>query len=433
MEQPPLPASADSISHRREMFVLTGPSRSQVAQPATGRGHSFVALLSLAQLISWGSLYYAFAVVSVPIERDLGWDKATVNGAWSIGLLMTGLAAFPVGILLDRLGGRIVMTGSTLLGVACILLWSNMERLATFYIVCIGLGIAMSGSLYEAGFAVLMRRFPTSYRDQISRMSLVGGLAPTIFVPISAWLVSSQGWRMTLLALACILFAVCLPIHALGLRERPQTPESKAPLQPGASAAALRRALFHPSFWALLVTFTIHATLASVVVFHVIPLLHERGFSDLTITFAYSLIGPAQVGSRVALLATRRFLSMETIGIVTVSALPLSLGLLLVLPKIDIAPCLVLVLYGTANGLVTILRGTAIPDLIGPEGYGSINGTITLVARIGAASAPIAVALAWEKFGSYEPVIWVLFALALLGAISYGVAISAAKGRTSAS
>jgi hypothetical protein len=41
---------------------------------------------------------------------------------------------------------------------------------------------------------------------------------------------------------------------------------------------------------------------------------------------------------------------------------------LLVLPQIQIAPCLMLVLYGTANGLVTILRGTAIPDLIGSEG-----------------------------------------------------------------
>ena len=47
----------------------------------TGREFSFVGLLSLAQLISWGALYYSFAIVSVPIERDLGWDKATINGA----------------------------------------------------------------------------------------------------------------------------------------------------------------------------------------------------------------------------------------------------------------------------------------------------------------------------------------------------------------
>ena len=98
----------------------------------TDREFSFVGLLSLAQLISWGALYYSFAIVSVPIERDLGWDKATVNGAWSIGLLFTGLAAFPVGIFLDRLGGRIIMTGGTLLGVACLLLWSNTEHLSAF-------------------------------------------------------------------------------------------------------------------------------------------------------------------------------------------------------------------------------------------------------------------------------------------------------------
>ena len=225
------------------------------------------------------------------------------------------------------------------------------------------------------------------------------------------------------------MLAVCFPIHALGLRERSTTTEGQTGSRVGkASTAALRRALLHPSFWALLVTFTIHSTLATVIVFHIMPLLHERGFSELTITFAYSLIGPAQVGSRIALLATRRYFSMETIGIITVSALPLSLALLLVLPQIEIAPCLMLVLYGTANGLVTILRGTAIPDLIGSEGYGSINGTITLVARIGAALAPIAVALAWDKFESYGPVVWGLFALAVIAAVSYGVAIYAAEG-----
>jgi hypothetical protein len=75
---------------------------------------------------------------------------------------------------------------------------------------------------------------------------------------------------------------------------------------------------------------------------------------------------------------------------------------------------------------VTILRGTAIPDLIGSEGYGSINGTITHVARIGAAVAPIAIVLAWDKFGKYGPAVWGLFALAVVGAVSYGVAICAA-------
>jgi hypothetical protein len=94
----------------------------------TDREFSFVGLLSLAQLISRGALYYSFAIVSVPIERDLGWDRATVNGAWSIGLLFTGLAAFPVGIFLDRLGGRIIMTGGTLLGVVVRMIDTSIVR-----------------------------------------------------------------------------------------------------------------------------------------------------------------------------------------------------------------------------------------------------------------------------------------------------------------
>src|SRR6516225_7522416 len=78
-----------------------------------------------------------------------------------------------------------------------------------------------------------------------------------IFVPVAVWLVSWQGWRTTLLTLAIILLAVCFPIHALGLRERSTTTEGQTESRVGkASTAALRRALLHPSFWALLVTFT---------------------------------------------------------------------------------------------------------------------------------------------------------------------------------
>jgi hypothetical protein len=259
-------------------------------------------------------------------------------------------------------------------------------------------------------------------------MSLIGGLAPSVFVPISIWFADTHGWRATLLILAVVLLTTCLPIHALALRTCRRSAEAAA--KPAdvrsASTAALSRALRHPIFWALLVTFTVHASLASAIVFHIIPLLQERGYSAGLITFAYSLIGPAQVGSRIGLIAAERYLSMTSAGILAVLVLPFALAMLIVLPPFDLTPCLVLGAYGIANGLVTIIRGTSVPDLLGAEGYGSINGAITLVARMGAAAAPLAVAMAWTAFGSYTPIVWILFGLAALGAASYGLAISMA-------
>jgi predicted MFS family arabinose efflux permease len=261
-------------------------------------------------------------------------------------------------------------------------------------------------------------------------MTLVGGLAPTVFVPMSVWLVGWLGWREALLVLAAITIVFCLPAHALVLKERQRDDEPRQirfKTSGKISNAALKRALLHPTFWALLFAFTIHSTLVSAIVFHIIPLLKERGYSDEVITVAYTLIGPAQVGGRIGLIALRRHFKSTTIGLLTVLALPIALALLITHSSTNLMVFLALIMYGIGNGLMTIVRGTSVPDLLGPEGYGAINGVITLVARAGAAAAPLAVAAAWRELGGYDPIVWVLFGLAVLAAISYAVAVYSSR------
>ena len=64
---------------------------------------SVVWVLSVTQIISWGSLFYAISVLMAPIERELGWSRDAIVGAFSLSMVCTGLAAFPVGNLIDSL------------------------------------------------------------------------------------------------------------------------------------------------------------------------------------------------------------------------------------------------------------------------------------------------------------------------------------------
>ena len=82
------------------------------------RRHPWVMVwtLAVAQVISWGSLYYAFSLFVVPMQESLGWSRPLLNGALSFSLLSTGAVAFPVGAWIDRHGGRGVMTLGSLLG-----------------------------------------------------------------------------------------------------------------------------------------------------------------------------------------------------------------------------------------------------------------------------------------------------------------------------
>jgi hypothetical protein len=54
------------------------------------------------------------------MHESLGWSRPLLNGALSLGLLSTGVVAFPVGTWIDRHGGRSVMTLGSLVGGAAL-------------------------------------------------------------------------------------------------------------------------------------------------------------------------------------------------------------------------------------------------------------------------------------------------------------------------
>ena len=253
------------------------PPPHPAADEAAG-GCPLVVALAAAQVVSWGSVYYSFSLLVVPMEQDLGWSRTALNGALSLGLLTAGICAYSVGAWIDRRGGRAIMTAGTILGAALLALWSQIETPAALYALWVGLGLSMAATLYEPVFVVLARRFPRSYRTRIAVVTFIAGFSSTVFVPLTQFLIDRFGWREALLALAAINLAVCLPIHALWLRDGPHLGAATATASDlGAeSRDAVRRALRHPVFWALAASLTTYYATFSALTFHLIPLLVER-------------------------------------------------------------------------------------------------------------------------------------------------------------
>src|SRR5215471_18915092 len=169
-------------------------------------------MLSIGQLISWGLVYYPFPLFVAPMGEELGWSRSVMFGALSAGLLVAGLCSIPVGAWIDRGRGRALMTTGSLLAAALLAVWSNVQSLAIFYALWLGLGACQAVILYEPAFAVITRVYGPRYKQAILLMTFLGGLASTVGIPFAQFLIERIHWRPTLLVLAAINIGVGLLI-----------------------------------------------------------------------------------------------------------------------------------------------------------------------------------------------------------------------------
>ena len=133
--------------------------------------------------MSWGILYYAFPVLLPAMERDLGWSRTTLIGAYTVAVIVSGLAALPVGRLLDHRPARPLMTAGSILATVAVLGWAAANTVGAFYVVWIAIGAAMALVLYEPAQVVLVKQFGAHATRAITTLTLVAGFASTIFQP----------------------------------------------------------------------------------------------------------------------------------------------------------------------------------------------------------------------------------------------------------
>lgn len=382
--------------------------------------------LAVGQLIGWGTLYFAFALFIAPMEAELGWSRAEIHGALTLGLLTTGLGSIPAGSWVDRHGARGLMTGGSIAAGLLLALWSQVESLTAFYLVWFGIGAATAATVQDLPFAVITANVK-DYRRAINYVALLAGLSSTVFIPLTNLLIESLGWRQALMILAAIQLVLPTTLNAVLLRgtRGSLTPERAAESVPSNEPSPLRAALMRPAFWWLAVAFSAQSFLFTAVTFHMIPLLQEKGLRLDLIVVALALIGPSQTLGRFALFLTPRA-SARTLGRLVTPLLPLSTLLLLVVAPYGLVGLAVFALvFGVGNGILTIVRATGLAEILGTRGYGAIAGALNLVLMVPRTVTPLAVAALWEWRRSYDPVIWLLVAITVIGGVAFWLASSA--------
>jgi len=285
-----------------------------------------LATLCITEVTSWGVLYYAFPVLAPSISADTGWSIPAVTAGFSIGLVVSAVAGVPVGRLLDRVGPRPVMTSGTLLAIPATLALAAARTLPEFLAAWVPAGPAMSAVLYQPAFAALTRRYGPRRVTALTILTLVAGLASTVYAPITAALVSTLSWRQTYVVLAVVLAVITLPGHVFGLG-LPWTPAERQPHRSRAPDAVARSGAFIVLAAAMsLAAFAVYAA-----VVNLIPLLHQPGLTTGGAAVALGLGGVGQVLGRLGygrLTAATDVRTRTAVVLVAAAATIILLGLL---------------------------------------------------------------------------------------------------------
>jgi predicted MFS family arabinose efflux permease len=385
----------------------------------SGRAKAIVAALAITQTVGYGTLYYAFAVFLIPLAADLRTTTTAVTGTFTASVLASAALAVPVGRWLDRHGGRALMTAGSFAGTLLLMAWSQVHTLGQLYAVQIGLGVASAACLYEAAFAVVIAwHSPGRRSPALLALTVVAGLASTIFLPLTGWLVDQHGWRTALLVLAAVQALLTTPLHVIVLRAAPRSTQTSD--KHHHPAVRLGAVFTDRVFWLLTVSFTTNMAAISIVTVHLVAALTSWGHPATFAAGTAGLFGILSVAGRLATTGLQRRYRTSTVVAVIFAVQAVAIGLLPFIGRNAIAAVAAVVGFGLGFGVSAIAKPVLLADRYDTRRYATIAGTIVVPVTMAKAGAPLGAAALHARSGTYTSVLLVTAALCALAAVTLG-------------
>nr|WP_221379257.1 MFS transporter [Actinoplanes polyasparticus] len=414
--------------------VVAGRNAGSHQELDSARAKAIVAALAVTQTVGYGALYYAFAVLLVPLAADLGASTTAVTGSFTASVLASAALAVPVGRWLDRHGGRALMTAGSLAGTLLLVAWSQVGSLGELYAVQIGIGIAAAACLYEAAFAVIIAwHTPARRSSALLVLTVVAGFASTIFMPLTGWLVEHHDWRTALLVLAVIHALLTIPLHAIVLRSAPRPlaeRSARASSEGRLPPVRLKAVLTDRGFWLLAASFTAHTAAIATVGVHLVAALiswgHPAGFAA---TVA-GLFGILSVTGRLVTTGLQRRFRTTTV-VAAIFALQAIAAAALAVTGRDAIPAVAAVVgFGLGFGVGSIAKPVVLAERYDTRRYATIAGVLVVPMTVAKAAAPLGAAVLHTTSDGYGSVFLTTAAVCVIAAAALA-AIPAYDARVS--
>ncbi|MER7880689.1 MFS transporter [Streptomyces solisilvae] len=358
-------------------------------RPDTSDGRRLVVIFAITQTLGYGCLTQGFSVLLIPISHDLHSSRTAVTVASTISTLIGAFAAYPVGRVLDRYGGRALMTAGSASGVLGVFLWSWSTGLPELYAAFVLIGLALAMSTYDAAFAVVVVATAKDHRDgAIVTITMITGFLTSFFYPLIGWLQGGLGWRSTLQVLAVAMMLIVIPAHLWAVPGR-ATHHSRITKRTG---FRLGDAIRTARFWLLLISFVAQAGTTSGFLVMMVTYFQNVGFSAHTASTLPLAVGVLQLTSRLALAPLSARFGM--LPVTTFSFAAQALGLLL-LPLADAAilpTVLCIMAFGLGYGISVVARPSVVAGTFGVTRFASIMAITAVPMAFARAGTPLVAA-----------------------------------------
>ncbi|MBP0492770.1 MFS transporter [Pararoseomonas indoligenes] len=287
--------------------MLAAALNARLARRGIHYGWVMVALTFLVSLSSAGSMGILGALL-LPLQRETGWDTASISGALALRILLFGLMGPFAAAIIQRYGlRRTIATALTLVVAGCVLSMgmTSLWQLWLYWGVLTGIGTGMTAMVL--GATVANRWFVQRRGLVLGMLTAANATGQLAFLPLAAWLAQEEGWRFAMIpALGVGVLSVVLMLllgrdrpEELGLRalgEAPGAPTARPPA-PGANPvrtafAALAEASGSRVFWILFASFAICGLSTNgLIQTHFIPLCADFGMQEVQAASVLAMMG----------------------------------------------------------------------------------------------------------------------------------------------
>ncbi len=372
-------------------------------------------VLGVVCCVSLARVGPAVATLSVfigPMTAEFGWSRTEISGAVSLGGILAAITSPMLGSFLDRKGPRTILLMAVLTTGATILLLSQINNLAAFYLLFCIARMNFAGP-FDLGTLGAVVNWFVARRPFALSMSMLAQMAGLTLMPLIAfWAMDHGGWRAGWIAVGVTVLAAGLLPTWLLMVGRPEelglTPDAAKPGSDEASGKATApepsftraEALATPAFWLLAAYTTLVWPVQAGVSLHQAVHFTERGLS-----MSAAVSGVTMFSAASGICALLIGLCLRRIGVragLVLSACGMAIGTMLIANVSSPGDVLLAAgIFGASLGALQTCLPVAWADYFGRKSFGAIRGVALTIQVTAQAVGPLLSGVLRDWTGDY--------------------------------